>query len=314
MTRCVAPGAKLSAVVRPACSGRSTGTSAARSLFSLRQQSVQNFGPLGASKQARYIGSRRHWRHVVWSGENGDDGSPETPQKKHSVIERIEVFRMKDDATAEAMQDMMDNLYTMQYSFNGILCCSVGEVLDQGPRGYTHAMHLRFPDMACLDRFLLHPIHYTISEKYVKPIVEDSLVLNFEGNVDDDVFAIFRRGDMWAEGVEHIVLYTMKDDVDPKEADAVVGELSNLPASLDSKAVLQITGGRILSGVSGNFTHGVLSRIPGRVDSGALQIYNMDPDRQAVLSRIGAIKEDSMAIDYEITAVEQKNNSNFRGN
>lgn len=45
---------------------------------------------------------------------------------------------------------------------------------------YTHVLHGRYNDKAALKAYLVHPDHVSIQQKYIQPLTEDIIALDWE--------------------------------------------------------------------------------------------------------------------------------------
>ncbi|KAF6261209.1 hypothetical protein COO60DRAFT_1636954 [Scenedesmus sp. NREL 46B-D3] len=73
------------------------------------------------------------------------------------------------------------------------------------PGMFTHAVHYRLSSRSALETLLLHPIMAALQDR-ISCQCAASAQLVFEGAVTRRLEALFRRGDEYASGVEHIFL------------------------------------------------------------------------------------------------------------
>eukprot|EP00898_Chlorokybus_atmophyticus_P008060 jgi/Chlat1/8255/Chrsp77S07674 len=219
---------------------------------------------------------------------------------KTRVVEHVVLFKMGEDFDDRAETDMLDNLYTLQYMCPSVLAISVGANVNSPAQsgGYTHALYVRFPDMAALDRYLVHPAHLSCVETYVKPFVQDTLAIDFQAEVDNDINTVFRRGDDWDQGVEHLVLLKVKEGTTSEQEATMLERLQSLPQVI-GESVLQITAGANFSTRSKGYTHGLVARCPSEEH---LHTYARHPEHRTILRKQVLPISDSMpiAVDFVV--------------
>ncbi|KAL3623610.1 hypothetical protein CASFOL_032426 [Castilleja foliolosa] len=107
----------------------------------------------------------------------------------NQVIEHIVLFKVKPDADPSAVNAMITNIH-------GLSSLGLSIHLAAGPvsrclsnsLSFTHMLHSRYRSKADLVSYLEHPAHVNVVSNYVKPIVDDIMVVdwvadNFSGPV-----------------------------------------------------------------------------------------------------------------------------------
>ena len=224
------------------------------------------------------------------------------------VIEHIVLLSVKPDAEGEAVERMLDELYSLQYQVPSVLALSVGKKLDNGEGGeYTHALVVRFPNKAALEAYQVHPEHVRVVQEVLKPLIDTDLTLavDYEACVEGDIEPMFNRGDEWDVGVEHIVLLRETDGGGGEGAEAMREALEALPDAMAADVrLLQLTAGANFSQRSKGYTFALLARLGSEED---LALYGPHPEHQKVVG--GVIKprvDGRLALDFALQPVEGK--------
>jgi hypothetical protein len=156
---------------------------------------------------------------------------------RQAVVEHVMLLRLDPESLEEKeAKTCIENLWSLQYQVGGVICSSAGandqvaskHIEDQlgtiQNKGkalgyYTHAVHFRFPSPAELERFFASPVLHKMQEEEVKPHLRgagDMVSVIFDSSIPEDLFAIFRKGQDWDEGFEHIVLLGCEDKANAK--------------------------------------------------------------------------------------------------
>ncbi len=96
------------------------------------------------------------------------------------MVEHLVLFKVKSNASAEAVQAMEDALRSLKDSIPGILEITVGANFSERSQGFTHGLLVRFQDRAALDTYIPHPAHEAARNDFILPIVDDVLVVDYE--------------------------------------------------------------------------------------------------------------------------------------
>lgn len=96
------------------------------------------------------------------------------------MIEHVVLFKIRSSASPDETKLMLTQLLGLRKKIGGILEATAGVNFSQRARGYTHAFVVRFSDRDSLEAYMVHPEHRSVVEKYIHPISEEVLVLDYE--------------------------------------------------------------------------------------------------------------------------------------
>lgn len=96
------------------------------------------------------------------------------------MVEHLVWFKLRAEAPAEAKLVLLAELVALKDRIPGILEASAGADFSGRAAGYTHAFVARFVDRAALEAYHPHPAHRAVVERYVEPISEGVLALDYE--------------------------------------------------------------------------------------------------------------------------------------
>ncbi|MBK8482163.1 MAG: Dabb family protein [Proteobacteria bacterium] len=96
------------------------------------------------------------------------------------MVEHIVWFKLRAQAPEADKQRLMAELVALKERIPGIIEASAGADYSGRAAGYTHGFVARFVDRAALEAYHPHPAHRTVVERYVEPISEGVLALDFE--------------------------------------------------------------------------------------------------------------------------------------
>ncbi len=96
------------------------------------------------------------------------------------MIEHLVLFRWTADASAEAIEQVMDGLRALRGQIPGIRDLTYGENFSPRSQGYTHALAVRFEDRGALEAYTPHPAHQRVVQEFIAPIRADTLVVDYE--------------------------------------------------------------------------------------------------------------------------------------
>jgi hypothetical protein len=94
------------------------------------------------------------------------------------MVEHIVLFRWKEEATSEQIEQVMKGLRRLKEVIPGILDLSCGEDFSGRAQGYTHGLVAQFTDEDALKAYGPHPAHRQVVEEQIAPIRE--MVLGFD--------------------------------------------------------------------------------------------------------------------------------------
>ena len=96
------------------------------------------------------------------------------------MVEHLVILKFKKDTTQEQIEDFLAGAKGLRDKFDGIVDLSVGENFTDRSQGFTHGVCVRFHDRAALEHYLPHPAHMDVVETYIKPILDDIIVIDYE--------------------------------------------------------------------------------------------------------------------------------------
>ena len=98
------------------------------------------------------------------------------------MIEHIVLLKLKPDTSETQIQTLTGELLKIADEIPGIETISAG--MNNSPEGknhdYTYGFIVRFTDAAARDAYLPHPVHRRLAGEYLRPIVDDVLVFDYE--------------------------------------------------------------------------------------------------------------------------------------
>ena len=97
-----------------------------------------------------------------------------------SEVEHIVLFKPRAAATEEEKQQMRQALLSLGAKIPGILSLSCGFNFSERAAGYEVGFVVRFRDRAALEAYLPHPEHRAVVERYVRPVSESVIVVDYE--------------------------------------------------------------------------------------------------------------------------------------
>lgn len=96
------------------------------------------------------------------------------------MIRHIVLFKLKSDATPEALDAAGAALRGMQHKIPEIRAVSWGPNLGPSADRFSHVLMVTLDDMAAVERYLRHPAHREAVDHFVAPIREDRLAADLE--------------------------------------------------------------------------------------------------------------------------------------
>lgn len=220
--------------------------------------------------------------------------------RKRKVVEHVVLFQMKEGFTEEQEQDMLDHLYTLQYQLRGIIAVSVGSTTNQNPDGCTHGLFMRFPSTEALAGYYDSPARWKVANEYIIPYYNGLISIDYEAEVEDDIEPIFRRGEIFEQGVESLVVLQVKPDTDPRRVQEGFDALSSLVEELDM-LVVQHTSGANFCSLNKGYTHGMVTRF---LSEEAKDIFTHHSSYLEIMeSKFQPITLKMISLDYSVAPV-----------
>jgi hypothetical protein len=96
------------------------------------------------------------------------------------MIEHIVLMRWKEGTSREAINNAMVELRKLKSIIPEIVDLTCGENFSDRARGYTHGLVVRFKDRAALNTYIPHPEHQHAVQKFITPIREESIAVDYE--------------------------------------------------------------------------------------------------------------------------------------
>lgn len=219
--------------------------------------------------------------------------------RKRKVVEHVVLFQMKKGFTEEQEKDMLDHLYTLQYQLRGILAVSLGSTTTQNPDGCTHGLFMGFPSTEALAGYYDSPARWKVANEYIIPYYNGLISIDYEAEVEDDI-PIFRRGEIFEQGVESLVFLRVKPDTDPRRVQEGFNALSCLAEELEM-LVVQHTSGANFCSLNKGYSHGMVTRF---LSEEAKNIFTKHSSYLEIMeSKIHPITLKMLSLDYSVAPV-----------
>jgi hypothetical protein len=81
------------------------------------------------------------------------------------LVDHLVFFAVKDDASAEEVEDLLSSIRNLRGSIPNVMDLSVGEDFSGRAKGYTHGLFVRLRTADDLRAYLDHPDHRAVVEK-----------------------------------------------------------------------------------------------------------------------------------------------------
>lgn len=96
------------------------------------------------------------------------------------MVEHIVLFKWQPEATEAAIADVLTALRGMVGKIPSIVALSCGENFSARSQGFTHGLVVRFRDRQGLADYQPHPLHQDIIATKIKPILAETLAVDYE--------------------------------------------------------------------------------------------------------------------------------------
>ena len=96
------------------------------------------------------------------------------------MVEHLVLFKLKPETTDEERAAMCRALGELGAQVPGILDISCGVNFSNRNQGYDVALAIKFMDRESLDTYLPHPAHRGAVDTFVRPYLEDVIVVDYE--------------------------------------------------------------------------------------------------------------------------------------
>jgi hypothetical protein len=96
------------------------------------------------------------------------------------MLRHVVLFKFKEDATKEQVQEIVDALAELPKKIDTIVDFEHGlnNSSEGRSKGFTHCFLITFKDEAGRDKYLPHPAHNEFVQKAL-PLIEDVLVVDY---------------------------------------------------------------------------------------------------------------------------------------
>ena len=95
------------------------------------------------------------------------------------MVDHLVLLAMKDDASAEDVEDLLSGIRGLRSSIENVMDLSVGEDFSGRAKGYTHGLFARFRTSDDLRAYLNHPDHRAVVEK-LDELTTGRLVVDYD--------------------------------------------------------------------------------------------------------------------------------------
>jgi hypothetical protein len=95
------------------------------------------------------------------------------------LVDHLVLLAMKDDASAEDVEDLLSGIRGLRSSIENVMDLSVGEDFSGRAKGYTHGLFARFRTSDDLRAYLNHPDHRAVVEK-LDELTTGRLVVDYD--------------------------------------------------------------------------------------------------------------------------------------
>ncbi len=85
------------------------------------------------------------------------------------MVDHLVFFDVRDDASQEAVEDLLSSIRGLKDEVSSTVDLSVGEDFSGRSGDYTHALFARFEDQAGLQEYMQHPAHLAVVENLDEP-------------------------------------------------------------------------------------------------------------------------------------------------
>ena len=81
------------------------------------------------------------------------------------MIDHLVFLAVREDASPEAIEDLISSIRGLKESVPGVVDLTVGENFSERSGGYTHGVFVRFDSVEGLQEYMKHPDHLAVVEK-----------------------------------------------------------------------------------------------------------------------------------------------------
>ena len=95
------------------------------------------------------------------------------------MVDHLVLFAVKEDASAEDVEDLLSSLRNLRESIPNVMDLSVGKDFSGRAKGYTHGLFARFRTTDDLRVYLEHPDHQAVVER-LETLTSGRLVIDYD--------------------------------------------------------------------------------------------------------------------------------------
>ena len=96
------------------------------------------------------------------------------------MIYHTVLFKIKESASAEAVEKMITGLNALGSKIKELKFISVNHNFSTRSKGYNVVLMSAFEDKRSLEAYQVHPEHVSAVENYVKPVIDELVVGDIE--------------------------------------------------------------------------------------------------------------------------------------
>mmetsp|Transcript_13184 Transcript_13184/g.33860 ORF Transcript_13184/g.33860 Transcript_13184/m.33860 type:complete len:326 (-) Transcript_13184:77-1054(-) len=209
------------------------------------------------------------------------------------VAEFVFLCKMKDGVDEAEAEEVVNALWSLQYAVPGCVCGSGGSVISQQiptavaetekyvePTAWSHAVHIRLGSLRAVPSFRANPaVQAAVNGAMTHCDHIDEVA--WASSVASDLGSIYRQGDEWSTGVEHLLMIVDN----PGYGDGVTTDLPLMISQLgevaeSSKAgAVQCSGGIALEETTIAMSGLLMARF---MDAMQLDTFTRSPPYQAL--------------------------------
>lgn len=208
-----------------------------------------------------------------------------SPLHLHTVVDHVVLFKVKNGTPPQLSQAMLDGLRSLK-SIDSVVELSAGSALQPGI--FTHALHSRYRDKDALAEYANNSFHLDVISKYIAPIVEDRLALDWEADLEHPSL----NGNY---GAVRIAIMKPKENLSSGEVPSVINLLKRFKARYP--VVKQISAGRNFSPARAKgFEWGCLALFPS-----LQELHELTKNEEHEDLQLSEVMESFVVFDYSTT-------------
>ncbi|CAI9782685.1 unnamed protein product [Fraxinus pennsylvanica] len=203
------------------------------------------------------------------------------------IFEHIVLFKIKSDAQTSAVDAMVSNLNGM-ISLDPVLYLSASPLVrirSLSSLTFTHMLHARYGSMPDLDCYEDHPVHLSVIDNYVTPVVDDKMGVDWISDLTGSI-------KVPPGSAIRVTLLKLKKGLGESVKNEVLGVLEGIRRKFPS--IEQFTLGENFSQEKGrNFSICSLAVFKGMSE---LEAVNWESE----MAKVKEFLDDEMVLDYVV--------------